>query len=334
MSIHENYYKPIIARGVFNSSYIQYESKGDKGKNLSTKEYLNMIRPYLSDIINDHKTHSLVRYHSGNKTSVEETRSEWKIQLTMAINFVSSKDFDETRTMHTKSNNVEIMMGSETDEIIKDLFESFLQKYQEVLEESMRESEFAYDSVDALYYNLNKVGLSRGESYIDSLKWLKNKNSTINPKNKDDKCFQYALTVALNYEQIKDHPERISKIKPFIDKCKWKEIDFPSHSKDWKKFESNNKSVALNILYVLHNTEKIRHAYKSKYNLTRESQVILLMITDGKKWHYLAVKSLSALYRGITGNNNGDFYYLNCFQSYITKNKLKKHQKVPENHDY
>ena len=84
---------------------------------------------------------------------VEETPSKWKIQLTMAINFISSKDSDEARTMHAKSNNVEIMMGSETDEIIEKLFELFLQKYQEGLEESMRRSEFAYDSVDALYYN-------------------------------------------------------------------------------------------------------------------------------------------------------------------------------------
>ena len=68
----------------------------------------------------------------------------------MAINFISSKDSDETRTMHTKSNNVEIMVDSEIDEIIKDLFESFLQKYQEGLEESMKGSEFVYDSVDVL----------------------------------------------------------------------------------------------------------------------------------------------------------------------------------------
>ena len=222
LSIDEDYYKPIIARGAFKSSYIQYESKRDKGKNLSIKEYLNMIKPYLSDIINDHKIRGLVRYHSGNKTWVEETSSEWKIQLTMAINFISSKDFDETRTMHTKSNNVEIMMGSETDEIIEDLFESFLQKCQEGLEKSMRGSEFACDSVDALYYNLNKLSLSRGGSYIDSPKWLKTKKPTINPKNKDDKCFQYTLTVALNYEQIKDHLEIMSKIKPFIDKYNWK----------------------------------------------------------------------------------------------------------------
>ena len=72
-------------------------------------------------------------------------------------------------------------------------------------------------------------------------------------------------------------------IKHFIDQYNWKEIDFPSYRKDWKKFESNNKSIALNILYVPHNTEKIRHAYKSKYNLYCENQVILLMITDGEK---------------------------------------------------
>ena len=75
----------------------------------------------------------------------------------MAINFISSKDSDETRTMHTKSINIEIMTGSETDEIIEHIFESSLQKYQEGLEESMRGSEFVYDSVDVLYYNLNKV---------------------------------------------------------------------------------------------------------------------------------------------------------------------------------
>ena len=126
----------------------------------------------------------------------------------------------------------------------------------------------------------------------------------------------------------------MSNIKPFIDQYNWKEIDFPSHSKDWKKFELSNKSIALNILYVPHNTEKIRHAYKSKYNVKRENQVILLLITDGKKWHYLAVKSLPALLKGITSKHDGDFYCLNCFRACTTKNRLEKHKKMCENHDY
>ena len=78
-----------------------------------------------------------------------------------------------------------------------------------------------------------------------------------------------------------------------------------SYKKDWKKFESNNKSIALNVLYVPNNHEKIRFAYVSKHNFNWKNRVILLMITDNKKWHYLAVKKLSALLRGITSANNG-----------------------------
>ena len=134
----------------------------------------------------------------------------------MSINFIS-KDSDETCNMLTKSDNIEIIMDSETDNIIKELFESLLQKYQEGLEESMRASEFIFDSVNLLYFNLQKISLNRkGSSYIDSPKWLKNKKATINPKNNDNNCFQYALTVALNYNNIKKDPQRISKIKPFI----------------------------------------------------------------------------------------------------------------------
>ena len=104
--------------------------------------------------------------------------------------------------MPTRSNNIEIMMSSETDEIIKDLFKSLLQRYQEGLEESMRGSEFIFDGFNVLYYKLDKVSLSRGRSQEDYPGWLRNKKATINPKNNDVKCFQYALTVALSHKQI------------------------------------------------------------------------------------------------------------------------------------
>ena len=106
------------------------------------------------------------------------------------------------------------------------------------------------------------------------------------------------------------------------------ERDFPSHKKDCEKFESNNKSIAINILYIPYNNKEIRHAYKSKYNLERENLVILLMITDGEKWHYLAVKNFSALFRGITSKHDEHFCSLNCFYSCSTENKLKKYLKM------
>ena len=120
----------------------------------------------------------------------------------MQINFISSKDSEETRMMYTKSHNIEIMMGNETDEVIKKLFESLLQNYQKNLEEPMRISKFVSDSIDLLYYHLQKISLKRDRFYIDSPEWLKNKKATINPKNNDDNCFQYALTVALNHQNI------------------------------------------------------------------------------------------------------------------------------------
>ena len=315
LSNDKDHYKPILVKSGYNNNYTQYESKGDKI--LTLKEYLALIERYLRKLINYYKN-----------------KGEWKLQLTAEISFVSLKPgSNETRVMHTKSNNEEIMNGSDTDEIIKILFESFLQKYEENLQEKMKGSDFEFDDVDFLHYDFNKISLNRGGSYIDSPKWIKNKKSTINPKNNDYKCLQYAVTLALNLDKISSHPERISKIKPFIEQYNWKQIDFPATSKDWKKFESNNK-IALNILYVPHNTKKIQVAYKSKHNLTREKQVTLLMISNGENWHYLVVKSLNGLRKGIRSNHKEDFYCLNCFCAYSTRNKLEEYEKICENHNY
>ena len=100
-----------------------------------------MIRPYLSNIINDHKTQGEWKIHSGSTIMNHKTQVKLKIHLTMVINFISSKeDSDETCTMPTKKDNIEIMLGSETDENIEELFKSLFQRYQEGLEESMRGS--------------------------------------------------------------------------------------------------------------------------------------------------------------------------------------------------
>ena len=115
-----------------------------------------------------------------------------------------------------RSDNEEFMNGSDTDETIKGLFESILQKYEENLQEKMQGLDFEFDGVNFLYYDFNKISINRGGSCIDSPKWLKDKKSTINPKNNDYKCFQYAVTLALNLDKINKHPQRISKFKPNI----------------------------------------------------------------------------------------------------------------------
>ena len=154
-------------------------------------------------------------------------------------------------------------------------------------------------------------------SELNSSGWLRSKKEAII---NDDNYFP------------KIYLQRISKLKPYINKYNWEEIEFPSGTKDWKKFERNNKTIALNILFLQHNTEKTRVAYRSEHKNKRKRQVILLMITDGKIQHYLAVSNLSALLAKKSSNHDRDFYCFNCFNSYTTKNKLKEHEEICNNH--
>ena len=165
---------------------------------------------------------------------------------------------------------------------------------------------------------------------LNCVGWLRGKKEpTIN----GDKDFQNALDYALNYQTIEKAPQRISKLKLYINKYMWKGINFPATPKDWKKFELNNKTIVLNVLYIPYNTKAISFAYRSEYNNKRKKQVVLLMITNGKKYHYFALTNLSALLQGNSSNHGRDFYCLNCFNSYIPKNKLKEHEEIGNNYD-
>ena len=160
-----------------------------------------MIKPYLNDLINVYKA-----------------KGEWKLQLSAEISFVSQNpDSDETHVMYTRSTPEEIMSGSETEEIVEKIIKSLLQKYQDNLQNKMKGSDLIFNGVNYLFYGLNRITISKGGSYIESPKWVKDKKYTINQKNNDNKCFQYATTLALNFNNIDKHPQRISKIKPFID---------------------------------------------------------------------------------------------------------------------
>ena len=126
---------------------------------------------------------------------------------------------------------------------------------------------FEFDGVNLLYYDFNKTSLNRGGSYIDSPEWIKDKKSTINPKNNDYKCFQYAVTVALNRDKINRHLQRVSKIKPFIEQYNWNDIDFLSTSKDWKKFELNNTINTYKIIFCMYPTKLEKYVLLISQNI-------------------------------------------------------------------
>ena len=232
-------YEPLLIKSGFDNNYIEYMSNGNDS--LSLNEYLELIKPYLYDLINVHKA-----------------KGEWKIQLSAEISFISQKpNSNQIRVMFTRSIPEEFMVGSETEEVAEKHFMSILQKYQDNLQNKMKGSDFIFNGINYLYYDLNRITISKGESYIESPKWLKDKKCTINQKNNDNKCFQYAATLALNINSIDKHHQIITKIKPFIDNYNWNDINFPATKKDWNKFEVNNKNVALNILYVPYKTKKV-----------------------------------------------------------------------------
>ena len=166
-------------------------------------------------------------------------------------------------------------MGSNTKDVIGKLFNTLLQRFQKSQETSDEKgSEFIFDSVELLHYHFNGIDIIRAESYIMSLDWIANKKATINPKNeKDNKCFQWSIISRLNYNKIKE--KELKKIEKF----RRVDTDFSSYQRDWEEFEQENTSIALNILFLSHNSEEIKLAYKSIYN-KRKNQVILLMIND------------------------------------------------------
>ena len=276
------------------NNYMEYKSKGDRYENLSAKEYFNMIRPYLRVLINEHKPIDESNNEPNDESNDENDdtdRAEWKIQLKMQNSCISTKIFEETCTLYTKTEPVEIFTGSDTNDVIDKLFNTLLQRFQQAQETSNeRGGEFIPDSVELLYYHFQRIDIRRAESYIMSPDWIASKKATINPKNeKDNKCFQWSIISGLNYKKIKE--KELKKILKF----KRANTDFSLYQRDWEEFEQNDTSIALNILFASCDSEEIKLAHKSNYN-KRKNQVILLMINDeSNNCYYFAVKNLSEL---------------------------------------
>ena len=132
-----------------------------------------MIKPCLSDLVNENK-------------AIETSSNEWKIQINMGINFVPCNDTGEIRTIFVLSDNEEIRLGNETDDIVKKFINSFFNNYQKEEIILRNGSNFVFESVDLLSYHIHKASLKREKSYIKYPEWILNKKATINPKNMGD----------------------------------------------------------------------------------------------------------------------------------------------------
>ena len=264
-----DYYKPILARSSFEHNYEEYEIRDDKNKNLTLKQYLHIITPQLTELINEKKN---------------STQSEQKVQLIISAIFKHVMNPTKKRTFYVKSKNIEMRSGDNTDDIIIKLLESFLGNYEREENILRNGSDYVFDGINSTLAYFHTIELRRGSSY--------------NPQNRNGNCcFTYPIIAALHHQNISLDPQRITKLKPYISDYNWKDTDFAVGSKEYKIFERNNKDIALNILSVPHNKKEI-NIYKSEHNHTREKKVHLLMITDNEgNWHYLTIKSISRLFR-------------------------------------
>ena len=125
----------------------------------------------------------------------------------MQNNFISDKDFEDTRIIYSASKPVEIFMGSDTENAIDTLFNTILDRIQQAIETSnKRGSGFTHESVALLYYYFQNIDIRRGGSYVLSPDWIVSKKVTINPKNeKDNECLKWSIIGGLNYNKIKEN---------------------------------------------------------------------------------------------------------------------------------
>ena len=250
----DKYCKSILAKESFNGSYQMYTCRGDKNRDKNISMYLDKVRSFLIALIDEKKVF------------------DQKIQLDIAINLRHITKNDRI-TFYVKSKNVLYLPSDHSEDILEQLINSLLKYYEDKLLICRTDSSYVYESVEGLSIHFHNIDLNRGSSYMPSPDSLKNKGATINPQNtKDNYCFMYAVTIALNHKEIGKNPDRISKkLIEHIPKYNWDYIDFPASILDHKIFEKNNEDIALNILYVPYDTEEIRPEYISKYNFSRKN---------------------------------------------------------------
>ena len=187
------------------------------------------------------------------------------------------------------------------------------------------ESGFTLDTIIYLYINFHKLALTRGSPYTELPKWIKSKKAVINSQNKDEEGFKWATIAALHHEEIKNNLERMSLLRPYEKQYNWKGLDFPVSIKKIDKFEKNNPDIAVNVFFSKKKSQNIYAARRSKRNVKCKKEVNLLMIVDGEKRRYTAIKNISRLLSKLNGKTKSAYdYCMNCLNDFRTEPERDK----------
>ena len=264
-------------KGLKNNYFNKYKYHDHKVKYLGTDETIRYLFEHDDEDYNIYKVNEQYQSFSNKillllNKYIEKIRPELiklmtkdhEVELNANLVFGSKANSNDECNVFIKTKSVDI------DEI----FVQLIKKY-----EDFKNIGLLLKGVESITYSFIKIIIEN--TFFESPDWIKNKKCTINPQNKDNECFQYSIIVSMYHKEIKNNPERISKINPLLTILIGKILIF-----------------ALNVLIALNNKDnkKVSHYYKSEFNKIREKQVILLMISDNEKQHYLALRRLNGLF--------------------------------------
>ena len=315
-----------------NGSYKSFRIAGQNKTDVDS--YVKRVKPHICKLIAEHLKvldAAKIQMHMWVKWKKKEERA------------IRLDDNDKGGSYEVKVEKVfnskmtEVFKGSNVEEILQGMFAMIK---TQVEHPALPKSGFTLDYILHLDIDFHKLELVRGGLHIELPDWIAEKKAVINPKNTGEDCFKWAVIAALHHEDISNHPERITQLKPYVERYNWEGLEFPMDYKKISKFEKNNHGVAVNVLFVKEieskNASKGGRVYvarRSDYN-RRSKQVNLLMIVEGEKRHYTAVKNLSRLLssENSKGRKGAYHYCVNCLNGFRTESARDKHYAYCSSH--
>ena len=286
---------PRLIEGAFGGNYSKYRIDGIEGMDLPT--FFSKIRGSISNVLKK-----------------ETTQRSIRSQTTTRIKFMKG---DEYVSLAFNSRMTPVYMLNDIDSIVQSMINHMA---QQVENPALRDSKFVFDSIMHTDISIHRQNLMRGSSYIPLPDWLAKKKAILNPKNLDMKCFKWAVIAGLKWEEIDRDHQRVSKLRRYENEFDWEGMSYPVSTKDINKFETRNR-IGVNVLAL-----DGRNPYICRKGLDYERTVNLMILEDGEKKHYVAIKSLERL---LSMNNSkhkeSQHFCNNCLQGFKTQESRDNH---------
>ena len=275
---------PKLIEGAFGGNYSKYRINGIEGMDLPT--FFSKIKSSITNVLKK-----------------ETTQRSIRSQTTTWIRFMKGEEYVN---LAFSSKMTPVYMLNDINSIAHSMINHMA---QQVENPALRDSKFASDSIMYTDISIHKLNLTRGSSYIPLPDWLAKKKAILNPKNFDVKCFKWSVIAALKWEEIDRDHQRVSKLRRY--EFDWEGISYPVSTKDISKFETRNR-IGVNVLAL---NGKI--PYICRKGGDYERSVNLMILEDGEKKHYVAIKSLERLLSKMNSKHNPTQHFCNnCLQGF------------------